>query len=52
VTNYKPLLGLLVLAVPVLVIWFLMRKSKMPRAEDNNHEKWMYPDRHSGHDGD
>jgi hypothetical protein len=38
--SSKPLLGLLILAVPVWVIWWLMRNSKGPRTGETNHEDW------------
>ena len=33
---YKPLLGLLLLAVPALFIWFALRKSKGVKAQEGN----------------
>jgi hypothetical protein len=44
--NFKPFLGLLILAVPVALIWFFMRKSRGRRTGEGNHGSWQ-----SGSDG-
>jgi hypothetical protein len=50
-TSFKPLLGLLILAVPVLVIWFLFRKSKGPRTGNPEDNAWSSMQIGGGSDG-
>jgi hypothetical protein len=37
VTYLKPLLGLIIMAAPFVLFWFLAGKKRLPKAEDNNH---------------
>jgi hypothetical protein len=38
--RYGQLTGLLLLAVPVLLIWFLFMKPKGPRTDEANQDGW------------
>ncbi len=48
---YIPLLGLMILAVPVVVIWWLIRKSKGRRTGEVNHDGWQSGSSDGGADG-